>query len=58
MAGDISFFPMPIFNAKDAKDAKSAKFAKVFDRINMIYKILRGFEHRQNMVRKDDVHGV
>ena len=38
--------------------AKPAKNAKVFDRINMIYKILRGFEHRQNMVRKDVVRDV
>ena len=35
--------------------AKPAKFAKVFDRINMIYKILRLFEYCQNTGRKDAV---
>ena len=56
-ADGSSAYPKAVDKAvKSSREARKGR--EVFDRINMIYKILRLFEYRQNMVRKDVVRGV
>lgn len=57
-ADGSSAYPKAVDKAvKSSREARKGREV-FFDRINMIYKILRGFEHRQNMVRKGVVRGV